>query len=115
MFPERTKLSLALAVALVVLALGTTAYSIAMTVNRFGATFVVDASASLIPGVSFFLSAAVTVMRALAWRLLETKKKGAPGFSEMRRNAVIFFAGSAMLTACFLVWFIAAVLELLTQ
>lgn len=51
-------------------------------------------------------------MWALAWWVVETKQKGAPGFSEMRRNSVAFFAASAVLTACFLSWFIVALLEL---
>ncbi len=113
-FPERKKLSFAVAVALVVVALGAIAYSIAITVihSQLQARLIVDASGPLIPGVSFLFSAALTAMWAVAWRLVETKQKGMPGFSEMRRNAVVFFAGSALLTVCFLSWFIVALLEL---
>ncbi len=75
----------------------------------------IDASGPLIPGVSFLFSAALTAMWAAAWWLVQTKQKGGPGFGEMRRNAVVFCAGSALLTACFMSWFIVALLELLVD
>ncbi len=116
MFPERKRLSFAVAAALLVMAIGTVAYSIAMIVIharlQVTGSFVVDVSGPLITGVSFLFSAALTAMWGVAWRLVETKQKGMAGFAEMRRNAVIFFAGSAVLTACFFTWFLVALLEL---
>ncbi len=113
-FPERKKLSLVVIAVLVVIALSTTAYSITMAVihSRLQATLVVDVSEPLVAGVSFLFSMALTALWAAAWQLVETKRNGAPGFAEIRRNAVILFVGSAVLMACFLVWFVLAVLEL---
>ncbi len=116
-FEEQKKLSLAVGVALAVIAMGTISYSIAMTVigSQPQADFVVNASGPLIPGVSFLFCTSLTAMWAVAWRLVEKKHKDGPGFSEMRRNAIVFLAGSAVLAACFLSWSVVALLELVAD
>ncbi len=114
-FPEREKLSFVVAIILSLMVVATVSYAVAMAVihsRPSRASLPVDASGPVITGVSFLFSAALTAMWGIAWRLVETKQNGAPGFSEMRRNAMVFFAGSAVLTACFLSWFVVALLEL---
>ncbi len=113
-FPGREKLSLIVAVVLAVMALGIAAYSIAVAVlhSTLQATLIVDVTGPLIAGFSFLLCAALTAMWAVAWRVVETKYKGTAGLGEMRRNAAVFCAGSALLAACALSWFVVALLEL---
>ena len=107
-FPERRKLSIFAMVCLVLVALGTAAYSIAMIViqSKLQWSLTIDASAPLLAGVSLLFSSVLALMCLLAWRLVDTKR------AEMRRNAILFFAGSSFLAAVFLVSFIVSLLEL---
>ena len=115
-FPERHKLSVMMTVCLVLIALGTAAYSIAMVIIHFQAqvqeTLTVDATGPLLAGVSFVFSALLALLWLLAWRLVVTKKTNDANFTEMRRNAIVFFAGSSLLAALFLASFVVSLLEL---
>jgi len=114
-FHEQRKLNVNLAlVCLVVVALGTVVYSIAMIVIQsfLQQSLTIDASGPLLAGVSFLFSAVLTVMWLVVWRLVETKKANEPGFAKMRRQVILFLAGSTALSCCFLVFFVVATLEL---
>ena len=113
-FPEKRNLSFTAAAILGLLALGTSAYAITMAVvhSQIQNSLTVDASGPLLAGISFLFSAVLALLWFSAWRLVVTKKTNDANFTEMRRNAFMFFACSSLLAAVFLVSFVVSLLEL---
>ena len=94
-----------------------TAYSVTMAVLSSMPTefFLVDASGPVLAGVSFVFGAVVAGMWVVAWRLIGKKETAEARDAEMRRNAVVLFAGSAVLAAVFLSLLVVSILYLVVD
>ena len=116
-FPEKRRVVILATVCLALVAIGTSAYTIAVIVMRYlrteVSTEVMDVSGPVLTGVSFVFSVVLTLSWLLAWRVVESKRDSEIArVSEMRRNALWFFCGSAGLAAVFLACFVISLLEL---
>ena len=115
-YPEKRRIQSAALVVFIAVTAIVACYTIAMTVIRtLPDFFLLDVSDALQAGTLFAFSATLAVLWLLVLRLVTAKKTNDSGLAVMRRNALIFFSGSAVLAAVFLATFMVALLSLLVN